>query len=216
MSQTRQLKDASGNHTVQICLTENSQIDSVTHYIKDGLLNGEGVFIIAKRSLGKNLRLKMGELSFDGLPLQDQNQIRFFDAEILLLYMQSDEYLEEEAFQRNIAVPVINAQSEYKKVRVFSQMGDILCKQGQHDRVIQLTSYWEDLASTQKLSLLCIYSLNELSLESYHGILKRICRYHLRLTPQEYDDLIEQETGEEIRLKVFGTAWNRVIKKLAH
>lgn len=215
MNPTKQLINSSGNHTVQICLTENSQVDSVTHFVKEGLSNEGTVFIIAKPALRKILKSKMDALSFDGQPFQEPEQIRFFDAEFLLSCLKSKEGLEERTFQQIVAAPIIKAQSEYKKVRAFGEMVDILGEQSEHDIAIQLEGFWKNLTNTQNLSFLCTYSLNRLSIGSYDEALERICKFHPHLTPQEDKDLMEQGIGETM-LNVFGVAWNRVINKLTN
>lgn len=213
MNQTRYLTNSSGNHTVQICPNESSQVDLVTRYIKDGLLNGEAVIVIAKQALRKSLKLKMDGISFDGRILQDQDQIKFFDAEFLLSNLKSDGVLEEEVFQEYLAAPIDNAQLNYRKVRVFSEMVDILWKQDQHNIAIQLEGFWNDLSHIQEFSLLCTYSLNKLDPNTYDDALERICKCHSHLIPME-DDSIEPGMGETM-LNVFGAAWSRVINKLA-
>ena len=78
MNQTRHLTNSSGNHTIQICPNESSQIDLLTRYIKDGLRNEETIILIAKPALRKALKLKMDAFSFDGETIQNHDQIKFF------------------------------------------------------------------------------------------------------------------------------------------
>ena len=214
MNPTRQLINPSGNHTVQICSTESSHIDLVTRYIKEGLCNGEAVFVIARPALREILKLKMDALSFDGQTLQDPDQIRFFDADFILSCLKSSRSLDERAFQQILVAPILNAQSVYKKVRAFGEMVDILWKQGQHDMVIQLLVYWRKLPDTQKLSLLCTYSLDKVAPHLYDESLERICKYYPYLVPQK--DYGSAEQGiDEAMINAFGAAWDRVINKLA-
>ena len=214
MNPTRCLINSLGNHTVQICLTENSQVDLVTRYIKDGLRAGEPIFVISKLGLRKNLKLKMNALSFDGQPLQDPNQVRFFDAEFLLMHLKAGEGIEEAAFHEIVAAPMYKAQSGYKKVRALGEMFDILWKQGQDDMVRQLAGYCKNLTDTHESSILCTYSLDQLDSDSYDEALECICKYHSHLIPQEFDNSTESELNEITN--AFGAAWARVVKKLAH
>lgn len=191
MKPTKQLINSSGNHTVKICFTQSYQVDSVARFIKDGLRNGEAIFVIAKPALRKILKLKMDTLSFDGQPLQDPDQISFSDAEFLLSCIRPDKDIKERTFQQIVVAPIINAQSEYNKVRVFDEMVDILWKQGQHDMAIQLKGYWKNLTNTRELSFLCTYSLG-----------------------QADNDLIDQRMSETM-LNVSAAACDRAINKLA-
>ncbi|SFF14331.1 MEDS domain-containing protein [Nitrosomonas sp. Nm166] len=208
MNPTRQLTNLSGNHTVQIWPNETSQVDLVTRYIKDGLLNGEAVIVIAKSALRKALKVKMDTFSFNGQnlqDLQDQDQIRFFDAEFLLLNLMSDEGLEEKAFQEFVASPMYKAQLNYRKVRVFSEMVDILWKQNQYDMALQLEGFWNELSNTQEFSFLRTYSLDKQDPNTHEDILERICKDLSHLIPMEDHDLIEHGMNEET-LNVFGVA----------
>ena len=216
MNQIKQLIDPSDNHTVQICLTENSQVDLVTRYIKDGLLVGEAVFIISKSRLRKILKLKIKALSFDGQPFQDLNQLRFFDAKMLLAYLRTDEGLEEAAFQEYVVDPIKDAQSEYKRVRALGEVCDVLWEQKQYHILVQLISYYKKhLTHIQELSLLHTYSFDQLDLDSYDGALEHICKCHSHLAPQQ-DDSSTKKSADEGRLNAFDAAWNRVINKLTH
>lgn len=191
MNPIKHLRNSSGNYTVQICLTENSQVDLVTRYIKDGLFTGDAIFVISRPGLRKILKLKMNALSFDGQSLQDQNQIRFFDAEFLLMYLNADESIEEAVFHETVAAPMYNAQSKYKKVRTFGEIFDILWKQGQYDVVKQLADYCKNLTDTEEFSYLCTYSLDHLDSDSYDEAIECICKYHTHLAPQEHDNSTE-------------------------
>lgn len=51
----------------------------------------------------------MDTVNLDGQPLQDQKQIRFFDAEFLLIYLKAGENIEEAAFHEAIAAPMYKA-----------------------------------------------------------------------------------------------------------
>lgn len=199
-----QLKNSLGNYTVQICLTRNSQVDLVTRHIKEGLLNNEAILIISRSVLRKTLQSKISELGFDGLPLQDSNQIRFFDADFLLMYLKIDGSLEEEAFQNNVAALMYDAQPEYKNVRVFEEMTDILWRQSYHNVIIQFVAFYKKLVITQEFSLLCTYSLDHLNPESYEQALEDIFKYHSDLILQEDNNSIEQGARHRMSLKLPG------------
>ena len=63
--------------------------------------------------------------------------------------------------------------------------------------VKQLAGYCKNLTDTEEFSHLCTYSLNYLDSDSYDEALECICKHHAHLVPQEHDDSIEQQIGEE-------------------
>ena len=218
MNQTRYLINSSGNQTVQICLNESSQVDLVTRYIKDGLINGESVIVIARPELRQILKSHTDAFSFNGHNIQDlqaQGQIKLFDAESVLSTLRIDGNLEEDLFHECVAVPIFNAKSKYGKVRVFGEMVDILWKQREHDLAIRLESFWRNLSDTQDFTFLCTYTLNNLNFSAYDEELERICKYHSHLIPVVNYDPPINNTNEPIS-DMFIAAWNRVVNKLVN
>lgn len=218
MNPTRYLINSSGNHTVQICLNESSQVDLVTNYIKEGLLNGEAVIIIANPKLRQIIKSKMGVFSFNGKNIQElqvQGQIKLFDAESILSTLRIDGVLEEDLFHECVAVPIYNAKSNYGKVRIFGEMVDILWKENQHDMAMQLEAFWNNLSSTQEFKFLCTYTLNMLSPNAYDEKLEQICKYHSHLAPVADYELPEHEVSDSM-LTMFWAAWNRVVDKTSN
>ena len=70
-----------GNHIVQVCQNEISQVETVTQFVKEGLENDEGVVIIARPALRKAVISKMDALGLDVHAFKSQGQIKFFDAD---------------------------------------------------------------------------------------------------------------------------------------
>lgn len=203
-----------GSHIVQICQNKAFQVEVVTHYIREGLLNGEAAIIIAKPALRKAVIAKMDALGLDVHALRSQGQIKFFDAEFLLSGFLIDGVLEEQIFQEFIGFPIQVAQLEFGKVRIFGEMVDVLWKEGQHDTALQLEDLWNNLSKKQEFSLLCTYSLDSFNPNTYDDCLERICNRYTHLIPMENGDLSEPAVDDALR-DVFGAAWNRVLDKLA-
>lgn len=203
-----------GSHIVQVCQNKASQVEVVTRYIKAGLLNGEAVIIIARPALRKAVITKMDALGLDVQTFKSQGQITFFDAEFLLSSFLIDGVLEEQAFQEFIGFPIQVAQLKFGKVRTFGEMVDVLWKAGQCDTAMQLEDLWNNLSKKQEFSFLCTYFLDSLNPDVYDDSLERICNHHTHPIPWENGDLFEP-TVDGAMLDVFGTAWNRVMDKLA-
>ena len=200
----------SHNHIVQVCQNVTSQAEILTRYIKEGLLNNEGIIVIARPSLRKTVLSKLDALGFDNQTVKNQGQVRFFDAEFLLSSILIDGTIEEQAFRNLIGIPVQVAQSKFGKVRAFGEMVDILWQRNLQDMAIQLEDLWEDLCTNQGLRFLCTYLLDNLDPNDYDSALEKIYKHHKYLMP----DLLYSELGEALH-DTFGEAWNRVMSKLA-
>jgi hypothetical protein len=198
------------NHMVRICPNTTSQAEVLTRYIKDGLLNNEGIIIIARPPLRRAVLSKLEVLGFDSQAIKNQGQVRFFDAEFLLSNILIDGIIEEQAFRKFIGIPIQATQSKFGKVRAFGEMVDILWQRDLQNMAIQLENLWEDLCAKQGLIFLCTYLLDNLDPNDYDSALEKIYKHHKHLAL----DLFSPELGEAIQ-DALGEAWNRVLDKLA-
>ncbi len=208
------LNPDAGSHLLKICPNEMLQAEAIAYFIKGGLLNDELVIIIARTSLRIAIISKMNALGLDAQHFKNQGQIKFFDAELLLSSLLVDGLLDERAFQECIVEPIQAAQLKFGKIRAFGEMVDMLWKKGQRDRALQLEGLWDDLAKKYEFALFCIYLLNSFDSSDNDDSLEHICKAHTHLLPMENDDSSEAKGTREM-IDVFGSAWNRVMDKLA-
>lgn len=199
-----------GNHIVQICQNPTSQADMLTQYVIEGLANSEGVVIIARAALRKDVISKMKELGFDAQSLKSEGQIKFFDAEFLLAGFLIDGELDEQAFEQFVAGPVLATQAKFGKVRAFGEMVDVLWKNAQHDLAIELEGWWGELCNKHDLMLLCTYLLDSLDANNYASSLERICKCHTHSLPINAFNSVADGTV----LELFGAAWSNVVNKI--
>ena len=209
-----QLVSKTSNQFVQICQNETLRAEAIARYIQEGILNGEGVMVIAEMALRKNVISEMEILGLDAQALKNQGQLKFFDAKFLLSSFLIDGELKEEAFEEVIGDPIDNLQLEHGKVRVVGEMMNILLKQKQYDAAKLLVKLGKNLSERQEYSHLCIYSCEGLEPHAYEEVLERICNFHSHLTPTKDPVPWEKLMGEEL-LDTFESAWGRVINKLA-
>lgn len=203
------------NHVVQVCQNEALQAETVTQYIKEGLLKDEAVIVIARPALRKAVIAKMYALDLDVQAFKSQGQIKFLDAEFLLSGFWIDGELDEQSFHQLVGIPIKTLKLQYGKVRAMGEMVDILWKQGQHDTAMQLESLWNNLFQQQEFSRLCTYLLDSLDPNTYDESLERICQCHTHhfISVENYDSL-QPATSDAVR-DLFGAAWNRVVDKFA-
>ncbi len=199
------------NHMVQVCQSEASQAEIVTHYIKEGLLNNAAVIIIARPALRKTVLSKLDALGLNVHVFRSQGQVKFFDAGFLLSNILIDGVIDEHSFHRFIGIPIEVAQSNHGKVFAFGEMVDILWQRGLHDTAMQLEGLWGGLFEKQELTLLCTYLLDSLDSATYGNALERICKCHTQWLPI---NVFNPVVGGEKMLEIFGTAWDSVIGEL--
>ena len=201
------------SHIVQVCQNVTAQAEAVTHYINEGLMNGEAVIVIARPVLRKAVILRMEALGLDMQAIRNEGQIKFLDAEFLLFGFLIDGELNGRSFHKLIGTPIQALQLKYGKVRAFGEMVDVLWKDGLQDTALQLEHLWNNLSQEQGFPLLCTYLVDSLDANTYEYSLERICKCHSHLEPAEKYDL-SKSTDEGV-LNVFEAAWNCMLDKLA-
>ena len=110
------------SHIVQVCQNVTAQAEAVTHYINEGLMNGEAVIVIARPVLRKAVILRMEALGLDMQAIRNEGQIKFLDAEFLLFGFLIDGELNGRSFHKLIGTPIQALQLKYGKVRAFGEM----------------------------------------------------------------------------------------------
>ncbi len=196
-------------HIIRICPNIMRQAEILTSYINEGLLNNEGVIVVARPSLRKIVLSKLDGLGFDSQAIRNQGQVKFFDAEFLLTNILIDGVIEEQPFLNLIGIPVEDAQSKFGKVRAFGEMVDILWQRDHHDMAMQLEDLWEDLCAKQNLQFLCTYLLDNFDPYNYDSALEKIYKHPKYLE----SNLFNVELDETFH-DAFVAAWNRVTGKL--
>ena len=182
----------------------------LTQYVKEGLVNGEGIVIIARPVLRKAVISKMDASGLDVQALKSECQIKFFDADFLLSGFLIDGVLDEQGFQQFVASPVLAMQLKFGKVRAFGEMVDVLWKNDQQDLAIELEGWWDELCNKHELMFLCTYLLDSLDPNSYDNSLERICKCHTHLLPiNSFNPVV----GGAM-LELFGAAWSNVVNKI--
>lgn len=204
---------APGNHIVKVCHDAVTRAQAVTYFIEKGLSNEEAVIVIARPELRKAVNALMGRWGLNVPLLKEQGKLKFFDAEFLLSNLLVNDEIDLKAFQKFIGVPIQTAKRNYGKVRAFGEMVDVLWKTGREDTALQLEDLWNQLLQSHKFSLLHTYSVENLDPHNYEESLERICKGHTHhISAQNHDPndfTITQEMSD-----IFGSAWNRVIKKI--
>jgi len=207
------LTNHEGNHKVQVCQDNVSQAEAVTLYIKEGLLNNEGVIVFAKPALRKAVISNLDTQGLDIKTFKEEGQIKFFDAEFLVSNLLIDGVLEKQLFNESVEIPIQTLKSKYGRIHVFGGMVNTLWKNGQYNSAMQLESMWVDLSRREEFTLLCSYSLEDIDSITYDVSLEHIFEFHSHLTPLKNHDFSETLIGAAAT-DVFWATWNRVIEKL--
>lgn len=207
------LTNSIGNHIVKICSDDALQLETVTTYVKEGLLNEEAVIVFACTSLRKAVIVNLNNLGIDVDYYKSLEKLKFFDADYALTSFYDEGIIDELAFIENIGTPIQYIKSKFGKIRVFSEIVNVLWKKSEHDAAIQLEECWNNLCQTTEFSLLCAYSLESMNSTTFEESIAILYQYHSHLTPVQAD--VPALENEESILQSFGSAWNRAVERMA-
>lgn len=180
-----------GDHIVQVYQDETFLVAAVNRFITTGLQNGEAIIVIATRSHREAFISALEAQDAFTMEAKNKGQIRFFDAESLLSTFMVGGTAQWEFFEKSIGSVIQEAQLNYKTVRAYGEMVDVLWQKGRLDAAIQVEEFWNRLAELKDFSLLCAYFLDALSPDAYDGSLERICACHTHLIPADNYSLLE-------------------------
>jgi signal transduction histidine kinase len=74
---------------------------------------------------------------------------------------------------------------ERRPVLAFSELVDVLCRQGNIDAAIRVEELWNELAESYTFSMLCAYSLSTFSEDTHDAALRAVCNQHAHVLPTE-------------------------------
>ena len=101
-----------------------------------------------------------------------------------------------------------------RRVRVFGEMVDVLCRSGQPDAAVKLETLWNELAAKRDFALLCAYQLDVFDRGAQVSPLADVCRLHSHVRPSQdperlgraVDAALEDVLGHAQAAKVYAVA----------
>ena len=157
------------DHFVQLYQDPGFLADAVEEYVSTGLARGEAVIIIARPELRARFKAS--------------SQLRLLDAQETLDRFMVNGMPSWTAFRETVGGLIAEVRLEYRTVRGYGEMVDILWQAGNREAAIRLEEYWNELGKLQTFSLFCAYRLDPLDSQLYGGPLESVCKVHTHLVP---------------------------------
>lgn len=174
-----------GDHIVQAYQDEEFLIDAVSRFVCAGLQQREGIVVIARKS---HWGVIEGRLERDGFNVGDairRGQLKNLDADDALATFMKGGTPNRHAFMRQMGSVLDDIQCQFRTVRAYSEMVDILWQEGRHEVADALEECWNSLLDLDTFSLLCAYRLDPHDAEVQGG-LQRVCKTHSHLIMPNY------------------------------
>jgi len=175
-------------HAVQFYEDDRFLVASIGDFLATGLAVGQRVLAVATASHRQALRTHLEQRGFDVDRALVRGQLTLVDAEQLLkMFMvgaRPDTVLFHAALGR--VFRGLEMPGTPHTVRVFGEMVDVLCRSGNVAGAMELESLWNELARTEKFSLLCAYSLANFREATDTSHVASICGQHAHVFPTEH------------------------------
>ena len=150
------------DHQLQFFETDSSLYPALDQFFNAGQRAGEPLIAYVTQSHRQGFKRHLRSNGHDVEALCRTGQLAFFDvAEAVTRFMVRDGP-DADLFRSHIgsAIDVLRLGSRNGRVRAYSEMLDLLWKQGNQHATVALETLWNDLSATSSFSLLCCCFLN--------------------------------------------------------
>ena len=145
------------DHLVQIYEDETRFMETLEHFVGDGLWRGEAVVLIATSSHLTWLESRLRESGYDIGTARADDQYIALDAASTLAEFMVDGWPDDERFFRVIGSVIARAKRDGRNMRAFGEMVALLWAQGHNGATVRLEHLWNELIEQQALALFCAY-----------------------------------------------------------
>ena len=167
-------------HAVRFYENEKSLAKIVAEFLADGLPEGAPGIVVATASQRAAIVRELVVRGIDVVPLTQSGKLILLDAADTLSSFMTDDKIDARAFNDRLCAVIKRACRGRKgcTVRIYGQMVDILWQEGKRDLAIRLEVLWNQLAQTERFSLLCGYAMGPFYKDADFG---DVCAQHTHL-----------------------------------
>jgi signal transduction histidine kinase len=189
---TEQARELAGHgHSVQFFEDDRYLVETVVDFFAAGMVDGQRAVAFVTREHGEAITAGLHEKGFDVDRTRTNGQLILLDAEELLGSCMAGSTPDAARFRRAMD-GVLGSHTRFgdgarerRPVLAFTELVDVLCRQGNIEGAIRMEELWNELSESYTFSLLCAYSLNTFSEDTHDGALRAICNQHAHVLPTE-------------------------------
>lgn len=176
------------DHALQFYEAESYLYSAISSFILPTFFSTESAsVIIATRTHLDALEVHLREQNLVPGQLKDRGQLVVLDADEILLAIMPGGSLDIDLFDQYLRKLFPDVQSKFPKVRVYGELVNILCEQGNYELARQLEVAWERFLSEpdRNVALLCGYNMGVFEAEGLSEVFQQICLNHSKVEPTE-------------------------------
>jgi DcmR-like sensory protein len=149
--------DVEPSHIAQLYSNDTELIERAAAFVRGGLIRGELALVVATEAHRKALSLHLANSGLDVKRARGRGSLTFFDAEKTREAISSDGRVDEGRLRAVMGSVILDriASTSTGRVRVYVEIGDLLCREGLLGEATRLERFWNRLRDFLPFSLLC-------------------------------------------------------------
>lgn len=184
---------ADTEHFVQFYEADGYLLNSLSGFIGNAIIAGDGAIVIATESHRAGLEELIKANGLDVTSAKAHGQFLSLDAAATLSQFMIDGLPEPARFHAVMSGIIASVTDGRPRVKAFGEMVALLWAAGNQVAAIQLEQLWNDLQKAYSFSLFCAYPLNCFGGEKFIEPTRSVCKVHSRVIPAEsYAGLADQ------------------------
>jgi hypothetical protein len=176
-------------HVVQLFDTIESRGDALFAFVRDGLLAGDAVVVVATAVHREWLGRLCRERGVDVDTAIAEGRFTMLDAHESLARLMSIELPDWVLFNTYVGGLVRRLRKKGARLRLYGEMVDVLARGGEHHAARVLEEFWNRLQECESFTLLCGYSSEHFGHPRDRETLRHICRLHTSVRSDPRDIL---------------------------
>jgi len=175
----------SPEHFVQFYEKDAVLVESLAHYLRDGLESGAAAIAILTPEHASQLDAYWKAEGFDCRRARERGQLVLLDAAETLASLCVDGSPHPGLFEERVGSLVADGCRRYGRVVAFGEMVGLLWARGRQGDAVRLESFWNLLARDHLFSLYCAYRMGDFSASGSAEAFREVCEAHSHVRPAE-------------------------------
>ncbi len=199
-------KPSESHHIVQFYEKDDFLGEVVSHFIGVGLSRGDAALVIAAEPRRRRLLKHLVDEGFNVDAARRVGLLTVLDARQTLDRLLTDARPDGQRFNRTIGGMVQQSAEIGNRgaVRIYGEMVNLLCEDGNSNAALELEQLWSDLATRHSFSLLCAYDIANFHRAADDVTFQQVCGAHTHVIPTEsypHNEAIDHREREISRLQ---------------
>jgi KaiC/GvpD/RAD55 family RecA-like ATPase len=176
---------AACDHLVQVYRNAGDLAESVAVFLAAGFELGEPAVLVATVAHRPLIEQRLDRHGWSAARLEADGMLTAADAEETLAALQERGEPSRRLFARVIGALLDRATAHEtdRRVRVFGEMVDLLCRDGHAAAADTLEGLWNRLSARRNFILLCGYKIDVFDRNAQTTLLPQVCRSHSQVLP---------------------------------